>query len=145
MAYDFGANGALPTNRAYLFVRAGICVLMFKFIMLCMVVISAYDTVSCAVAQEIRLDQIQDIGTHNSYRAGLDPMMQGFLQRQKPDLARLLDYQHPSLPAQFDAGIRQIELDIYADSKGGVLPIRGLINGCVFSICLRLQSMTKRR
>ena len=67
----------------------------------------------------VKINQIQVIGSHNSYHAGLLPGVRAFLAKEKPDSLRGLDYAHPPLNQQFDSGIRQIELDVYADSKGG--------------------------
>lgn len=67
----------------------------------------------------LRLNQIQVIGTHNSYHAGLPPNEAKWLARKNPKAAAGLDYRHPPLSRQFDSGVRQIELDIYADGKGG--------------------------
>lgn len=65
----------------------------------------------------LRLDQIQLIGTHNSYHAGSRHL--DAIAARYPALARLLDYRHAPLDIQLDHGIRQIELDLYADSEGG--------------------------
>ena len=67
----------------------------------------------------VRMNQIQVIGTHNSYHAGLTPGMTTLLERTRPKAARALDYRHAGLDAQLSAGVRQFELDIFADSKGG--------------------------
>ena len=67
----------------------------------------------------VRINQIQVIGSHNSYHAGLLPGVRAYLAKVKPDSLRGLDYAHPPLDEQFDGGIRQIELDVFADSKGG--------------------------
>jgi Phosphoinositide phospholipase C, Ca2+-dependent len=70
-------------------------------------------------ADEVRLNQIQVIGTHNSYHAGLTPGIQQLLGAKGSDVVRNWDYQHRELDRQLSAGIRQVELDIYADSQGG--------------------------
>ena len=67
----------------------------------------------------LKLNQIQLIGSHNSYRAGLPPAIAALLSAEDPGLARSLDYSHPSITAQLSSGIRQLEFDIYADSQGG--------------------------
>ena len=67
----------------------------------------------------VRINQIQLIGSHNSYHAGLLPGMRALLMKTKPSVVRGLDYQHQPLDQQFDGGVRQIELDIFADSAGG--------------------------
>ncbi|MGI4828655.1 MAG: phosphatidylinositol-specific phospholipase C1-like protein [Janthinobacterium lividum] len=68
----------------------------------------------------LKLNQIQVIGTHNSYHAGLPPNEKVWLQKENPQAAAALDYHHPPLTEQFNAGVRQIELDVYADTKGGL-------------------------
>ncbi len=67
----------------------------------------------------VRINQIQVIGTHNSYHAGLLPGIAKVLQEKDPNVFKTLDYAHAGLAEQLDHGIRQIELDIFADSKGG--------------------------
>jgi len=68
----------------------------------------------------LRINAIQVIGTHNSYHAGLPPGVAKLLQQKNPQAFAALDYAHEDLAAQLDHGIRQIELDIFADSKGGL-------------------------
>jgi hypothetical protein len=68
----------------------------------------------------LKLNQIQVIGTHNSYHAGIAPNESKIWQAKYADAYKGLDYQHQPLPQQFDSGVRQIELDVYADSKGGL-------------------------
>ena len=67
----------------------------------------------------VRINQIQVIGTHNSYHAGLLPGIAKLLEQKNPEAFRGLDYAHTGLADQLDHGIRQIELDIFADSTGG--------------------------
>ncbi|MBB2159774.1 Ca2+-dependent phosphoinositide-specific phospholipase C [Gluconacetobacter sacchari] len=84
------------------------------------VLLAAWARPGAAGAEEgMRLDQIQVIGSHNSYHAGLAPSIAALLARRDPRSAQGLDYAHADLPTQFDHGIRQIELDIYADTAGG--------------------------
>jgi hypothetical protein len=68
----------------------------------------------------IKLNQIQVIGTHNSYHAGIAANESKLWQDKYADAFTGLDYQHQPLTQQFDSGVRQIELDIYADTKGGL-------------------------
>jgi Phosphoinositide phospholipase C, Ca2+-dependent len=74
-----------------------------------------------ALAQDgaLRLNEIQVIGTHNSYHAGIAPSDAKLWQLQAPEIYKGLDYRHPALTKQLDAGIRQVELDIFADTAGG--------------------------
>lgn len=41
-------------------------------------------------------------------------------EKRIPQFAKSIDYQHPPLTVQLSAGIRQLELDVYGDSKGGL-------------------------
>jgi hypothetical protein len=68
----------------------------------------------------LKLNQIQVIGTHNSYHAGIAPSESKLWQVKYSNAYKGLDYKHEPLPQQFDSGVRQIELDIFADSKGGL-------------------------
>lgn len=67
----------------------------------------------------LKLNEIQVIGTHNSYHAGLPPNERKWLEGQNPQAAAALEYRHPALSKQLDGGVRQLELDVYADSAGG--------------------------
>jgi hypothetical protein len=66
-----------------------------------------------------RMNQIQVIGSHNSYHAGIAPSESRLMQQKNPKLYHALEYRHRPLDQQLSSGIRQIELDIYADSTGG--------------------------
>jgi hypothetical protein len=68
---------------------------------------------------EIRLNQIQVIGTHNSYHAGLQPNEFKALYARSPRAAESLEYSHPTLTRQLDGGVRQLELDVFYDPQGG--------------------------
>ncbi len=67
----------------------------------------------------VKINQIQVIGTHNSYHAGLAASEAKLLAQKNPKLYQALEYRHRPLDQQLSAGVRQIELDIYADSAGG--------------------------
>ncbi len=69
----------------------------------------------------LRLNQIQVIGSHNSYHSGLTPNVAALLQKQNPQAADALDYSHPGLDVQLSSGIRQLEIDVFADTKGGLV------------------------
>lgn len=76
-------------------------------------------TATATEAAPLRLNQMQYIGSHNSYHAGLAPGEKAVWKQTDPALFDKIDYAHPPLARQFDDGVRQIELDIYADAKGG--------------------------
>jgi len=73
-----------------------------------------------ASAQQVKLNEIQIVGTHNSYHAGISPNEMAYLRKVNPQAADALDYRHPSLTTQLNDGVRQLEIDVYGDSKGGL-------------------------
>jgi len=68
----------------------------------------------------LRLNEIQIIGSHNSYHAGLAANEMTYLRKVNPKAADALDYRHPSLQVQLDAGVRQLEIDVFSDFQGGL-------------------------
>ena len=72
-------------------------------------------------AGEPRLNQIQVIGSHNSYHIAPAPEIQQLIGSAGKARAEGLDYTHRPFDEQFSKlGIRQIELDVFADPKGGM-------------------------
>jgi len=66
----------------------------------------------------MRLNQIQVIGTHNSYKLAIQPELFELMVAQDRG-AESLDYRHMPLSAQLDLGVRNLELDLYHDPEGG--------------------------
>jgi hypothetical protein len=68
----------------------------------------------------VALNQVQVIGSHNSYHIQPDPSLID-LYLLFDETASQLEYTHRPLDEQFEhLGIRQIELDVYADPEGGL-------------------------
>jgi hypothetical protein len=67
----------------------------------------------------VRINELQYIGTHNSYHAGVGASEAQVLRAMAPELMATLEYRHPPLTRQLEDGVRQIELDVYADARGG--------------------------
>jgi len=67
----------------------------------------------------VRMNQIQVIGSHNSYHIGFAPSARKYLESKNPRALYALDYRHAPLPDQLNGGVRQIEIDVFADAKGG--------------------------
>jgi hypothetical protein len=71
---------------------------------------------------DLKLNQLQFLGTHNSYHLPPDKGLYDFAKTVAPDglNPNELLYEHAPLPDQFsNEGIRQIELDVSADPDGG--------------------------
>lgn len=66
----------------------------------------------------LRLNQLQVIGSHNSYKQAIDAPLLRLMAMANGD-ARALDYAHPPLSEQLDLGLRALELDVFYDPEGG--------------------------
>ncbi len=74
----------------------------------------------CAFADnQLRLNQIQVIGSHNSYKQAIEAPLLRMIEARAPEQALALDYQHPTLTHQLTLGLRKIELDVFHDPHGG--------------------------
>lgn len=74
-----------------------------------------------ATGEELRLNQIQTIGSHNSYHLAPPQAVLSFLSLIDRQSAEALDYSHRPLAEQFEhLRVRQVELDLYADPSGGL-------------------------
>jgi hypothetical protein len=67
----------------------------------------------------VHVNQIQVIGSHNSYHAGFAPSERRYLEINHPKTLRGLDYHHAPLSVQLSGGVRQIEIDVFNDPQGG--------------------------
>lgn len=79
-------------------------------------------------ADDLRLNEVQFIGSHNSYKAKQDDALYNWLTfgaSVAPEIAdalgdpRQLNYEHPPLSVQLGRGLRTFELDVFADPEGG--------------------------
>ncbi|ALN62778.1 hypothetical protein GLA29479_1905 [Lysobacter antibioticus] len=67
----------------------------------------------------LRLNDLQAIGTHNSYKRAIPPQELAAHRAADAAGADSLDYAHPPLSAQLEQGARTLELDVYNDPRGG--------------------------
>ncbi|QJW88950.1 hypothetical protein HNV11_05905 [Spirosoma taeanense] len=71
------------------------------------------------VPDTLKLNQIQCIGSHNSYKQAIDPALFALLTRTDSVRFKAIEYSHVSLTEQLDRGLLNLEIDVYADAKGG--------------------------
>lgn len=72
----------------------------------------------------LKINQIQCIWSHNSYKQAIDPALFSMLTRldsaeRWPGRFKAIEYSHVSLTEQLNLGLQNLEIDIYADTKGG--------------------------
>ncbi|KAA2221635.1 phosphatidylinositol-specific phospholipase C1-like protein [Chryseobacterium sediminis] len=69
---------------------------------------------------ELKINEIQVIGSHNSYKKAILPEVYSYLsQKDTQNSLPKIQYEHIPIPEQLDLGLRNLEIDVYADSKGG--------------------------
>jgi len=95
-------------------------------------VIRAMSVVVCAVAAtlaraggdeaaafgDVRMDRMQVIGSHNSYKRPPQPELMKLMSLAGRGVEGI-DYGHISLTDQLNLGLRNLELDVYHDPEGG--------------------------
>jgi hypothetical protein len=67
----------------------------------------------------LKINKTQVIGSHNSYKQAIDPLLFKELLKKDSTSVRSLDYEHIPVTAQLDLGLRNLEIDVYPDEKGG--------------------------
>ncbi|MGH8977846.1 MAG: phosphatidylinositol-specific phospholipase C1-like protein [Acidimicrobiia bacterium] len=73
----------------------------------------------------LHLNHLQAVGSHNSYHVEPGPQLFAALRSFNAALAASIEYTHSPLFTQFaQEGIRQIELDVFADPEGGLYDTR---------------------
>ncbi|MCD7936211.1 MAG: phosphatidylinositol-specific phospholipase C1-like protein [Tannerellaceae bacterium] len=113
-------------------------------LLLLTLLISCKQTDGCDPGQ-LKINEIQVVGTHNSYARPVDPivlhfgdsivtavftpMMEQMPEEQKKQFEEYhpngltmkegLKYDHPPFDVQLNAGLRSLEIDIYHDPEGG--------------------------
>lgn len=68
---------------------------------------------------DLPINKIQVIGSHNSFKQAIDPALFKVFQQMDSVSASKLDYGHIGLGEQLSLGLRNLEIDVYADAKGG--------------------------
>ena len=81
----------------------------------------------------VRMNEIQVLASHNSYHVQPEPALQAALESSIGELAQGFEYTHRPLAEELDAGVRQIELDVFVDDSAGgryaapvLVPLLGL-------------------
>jgi len=68
----------------------------------------------------LTINKLQVIGSHNSYRQAIEPELMKVLKvKDTANRLQYIEYDHIAISKQLDMGLRNLEIDIYADTKGG--------------------------
>jgi len=72
-----------------------------------------------AAVDALKMNALQTVGSHNSYKMAIAPMEMANIRATNPKAADTLDYSHGPLAEQLDDGARQLEIDFVYDPEGG--------------------------
>lgn len=73
-----------------------------------------------AQSDNLKINQIQVIGSHNSYRQNIEPDLYNLMQAKDTSRSlKGLQYTHIPITDQLNKGLRNLEIDVQADPKGG--------------------------
>lgn len=92
---------------------------LFKIFLAVTLVISLYSFSVKYLKDNIKLNDIQVIGSHNSYKIKIQDELLYFLSKRDSLTAKSLEYEHTTLTKQLNLGLRSLEIDIFHDPKGG--------------------------
>ncbi len=67
----------------------------------------------------LHMNDMQVVGTHNSYKRAIPPAELELIRQRSPEAAIELDYSHRPLSEQLDGGMRALEIDVVYDPQGG--------------------------
>jgi hypothetical protein len=87
-----------------------------KFLLL---LLTLHQSVCAQINDDLPINKIQVIGSHNSYKQAIDPALFKVFQQKDSLSANKIDYGHVPVITQLDMGLRNLEVDIYPDEKGG--------------------------
>ena len=74
---------------------------------------------SIANPDKLPINKIQVIGSHNSYKQRIDPVLFQRMRMLDSNMVKEIDYSHIGLSEQLNMGLLSLEIDVYADAKGG--------------------------
>jgi hypothetical protein len=70
-------------------------------------------------SRQAHMNQIQVLGSHNSYKQRIDPSLLSLLKKGGDHQLEGLEYGHIPVEQQLDLGLRALEIDVVSDPQGG--------------------------
>ena len=81
-----------------------------------------------ATGREPLLNDVQLLGSHNSYKLAMAPDKFAELHARNVAVAESLEYWHRPLAQQLILGLRKLELDVFYDPDGRLFDRSGAVN-----------------
>lgn len=88
---------------------------LYKRLILTIFVCSSFASL---IGQILKMNETQVIGSHNSYKIGIEKPLMDLILSERPE-AIGLDYAHLPITQQLDLGLRSFEIDVLYDPDGG--------------------------
>jgi len=93
---------------------------IMKQILFTLFIAGAINSSVQAQDDNLKINQIQVIGSHNSYRHAIETDLYNFIQAKDTSRSlKGLQYTHIPITDQLNKGLRNLEIDVQADPKGG--------------------------
>ena len=89
------------------------------FLVILMFSLNTIDAQTRLLSDTIRINHLQIIGSHNSYKQKIYPPIMDMIAKEDSSARISLDYSHIPLSDQLNLGLRNLEIDIYYDPDGG--------------------------
>ena len=77
----------------------------------------------CTSYEQLRMNEIQFLGSHNSYKQQMPSLYFWLLRLIDVEGAKALEYWHPPIADQLELGLRKLELDFFYDAVSGEFPV----------------------
>lgn len=92
-----------------------------KILILLLFIASIFAFSFANIETDLPINHYQSIGSHNSYKEYIDPQLIKLIDQTDTSrrITKGLEYHHIGLSEQLNLGLRALEIDIYADEKGG--------------------------
>ncbi len=71
----------------------------------------------------LKINQIQFVGSHNSYKQAMSPLIHKALYLLDAEISESLEYWHVPLAEQLDLGLRKLEIDLFYDPSSQSFPV----------------------
>jgi calcium-dependent phosphoinositide phospholipase C len=91
---------------------------VFTLIVLLVSVAGCQQAVEKPAPSNLKINQLQFVGSHNSYKKAMSANYAEDLRASNPQAAASLEYEHIPLADQLDLGLRKLELDVFVLPQG---------------------------
>ena len=93
---------------------------IMKQILFTLLLAGAINNSAQAQDDNLKINQIQVIGSHNSYRQAIETDLYNIIQAKDTSRSlKGLQYTHIPITEQLNKGLRNLEIDVQGDAKGG--------------------------